>query len=399
MEKSQQRLWNRNFIVFFISTFSMNIAFQFLNPTLPLFATKALGAPQSNIGYLLGGYSLAALIIRPLSGYAYDFLGRKKVYVISMACFAAISFIYPLISTFLILILLRSFHGLIFGFTSTGMGAIVGDIIPSERRGEGIGYFGLAQTLSMAIGPSLALIVMGESNYLRLFLTVAGLTVVAFLFSTFLSLPIREKPKRKVNVRNLLEKRVFGISLLLMTTGIVNGGIMSYIIIYSQGIGIVNGGLYFLTNAIGVALTRLFSGRLLDNYGPKYILSFGFIGFIIGLIVLSLSNGLVLFMLAALLIGLGNGTVMPSLQTMSINIVEPEARGIASTTFYAFMDIGIGGGAIFIGKITNWLTLNQIFMFCAAFLVIPLIMFHLFILKDYNIKLEEINRLDNNLIE
>ncbi|MFZ7131813.1 MAG: MFS transporter [Eubacteriales bacterium] len=394
MEETRPQLWTKNFIIFFISTFSMNIAFQFLNPTLPLFATKALGAAQSNIGYLLGGYSLAALLIRPFSGYAYDFLGRKKVYAITMGLFAIVSFFYPLMSTFLLLVALRSFHGLIFGFTSTGMGAIVGDIVPSERRGEGIGYFGLAQTLSMALGPSLALLVMGENNYLRLFLTVAALTVVAFLFSTMLSLPPQPLPNRTVNLKTLLEKRVFGISCLHMMTGIVNGGIMSYIIIYSQEIGIINGGLYFLMNGIGVTLTRLFAGRLLDKYGPRYILSFGFIGYSLGLVILSLSDGLVLFLAAAFWIGLGNGIIMPSLQTMSINIVEPESRGVASTTFYAFTDIGIGGGSIFLGLLSGILSLNQVFLFSALYLIIPLVIFNLFVMKDYSRKLEQINNQD-----
>lgn len=151
-------------------------------------------------------------------------------------------------------------------------------------------------------------------------------------------------------------------------TGIVNDGIMSYIIIYSQKIGIINGGLYFLMNGIGVALTRIFAGKLLDKYGPRYILSFGFIGYSLRLVILSLSDGLVLFLATAFWIGLGNGIIMPSLQTMTINIVEPESRAVASTTFYKFTDIGIGGGSHILRFIKRYIVIkSSFFVQCVIF--------------------------------
>ncbi|KPU45199.1 bacillibactin exporter [Oxobacter pfennigii] len=387
METSRQSLWSKNFAVFFLSSFCMSIGFQFLSPMLPLYATNVLGAPQSQIGYLIGGYSLAALVIRPYAGYAFDFMGRKKMYVIAMGMLAVISFFYPLSSTFFLLVLVRSLHGVCFGLTSTGSGAIVADILPFERRSEGIGYFGLAQTISSALGPALALSIMGDNQYKKLFLIASVLIVFAFAFSSMIALPKQVKPTRAINLKSLLEKRVYRVSALNMLVGVVNGTVMSYILIYSKEIGIVNGGVYFLGNSIGVAVTRLFTGKLVDKHGPKYVVTFGFISFIAGIIVLSMSTGLISYIIAAVLMGLGNGIIMPCLQAMTINIVEPENRGVASTTYYALTDIGVGGGAIILGMMTKYVSLRDMFLYNGLFLLIPLILFHIYVMNDYNRKL------------
>lgn len=176
----------------------------------------------------------------------------------------------------------------------------------------------------------------------------------------------------------------------MLMTGIIFGGVLSYITVYSKEIGIVNGGLYFLVNSIGVAFTRLFAGRILDKHGPKPVILFGFISLALGFIALSVSRGMSLFLLAAFFIGLGNGTIMPTLQTMVINMVEPECRGVANSTFFAATDIGIGGGSIVLGWISGLTSLKTMFLFSGLFIVIPFTVFQIYVLKYYEKKVFEL---------
>lgn len=396
MNNKHISLWTKNFIAFFFANFFMNLGAQFLFPTLPLYSISVLGANQSQVGYIIGAYSFAALLVRPLSGYAYDYIGRKKVFTISLLLFTIITITYPFAATFLMLILFRFIHGLAFGLTSTGGGTIIGDVVPEKRRGEGVGYFGLANTLSMALGPAIGLWIMAGNKFNNLFLSSGILIGVSLILAMLISLPKNTAKSRKITLNSFFEKRVVRVSIIMSLVGVVLGGVLSYIIIFSLEIGIVNGGLYFIVNSAGVVLTRLFAGKILDKHGPKPIIIFGFIVLSLGFIVLSVCNNLTVFLLASFLIGLGNGTIMPTLQTMVINMVEPEKRGVASSTFFAFMDIGIGGGSIFLGWLTSIVTLKTMFLISGIFILLPFLLFLTFVLHDYEKKASQLHS-DNNL--
>ncbi|MGI6226204.1 MAG: MFS transporter, partial [Peptococcales bacterium] len=347
-----------------------------------------LGVSESKAGYILGAYSLAALVSRPFSGYAFDYIGRKKVYLTALGIFTLISALYPLAYTFALLVLFRFLHGLCFGFTSTGGGTIVADLLPPTRRGEGVGYFGLAYTFSMALGPALGLWIMGDDNYLKLFIISGLIIALSFALANLVKFPTHIKPTKRPTLTSFFEKRVVPVSMIMLLTGIASGGIMSYIIIYSKEIGIINGGLYFFVNAIGVAITRLFSGRMMDKYGPKSLVIYGIIIWASGFFVLAASKELILFLIAAALIGVGSGIVMPVCQTMIINVVEPECRGVANSTYYAALDIGIGGGSIVLGLMTSFISLKNIFFLCGLFYTVPLVLFLVFVIKDYERKVK-----------
>ncbi|MPW24543.1 MFS transporter [Alkalibaculum sp. M08DMB] len=390
-KKASSTLWTKNFILFSGLNLFLNLGVQFLIPILPLYAISVLGASESQVGYLLGLYSFAALAARPFAGYAYDHFGRKKPFVIALIAFSILSFLYNFTATFILLVILRVIHGLAFSFTTTGTGAIVGDIVPSERRGEGIGYFGMTNTLAMALGPAIALSIMGNNNYWILFALSGFLAISAFLMSNFVHFPKIELSSKPFNIKTIFEKKVFSVVLVVLMFGVINGGVLSFIIIYSQDIGIINGGLFFLINSIGVITIRLFTGKIMDIHGPRPMIIFGFIIQSIGLVLLSAANGIFLFLTAAVLLGVANGTLMPTLQTMVMNMVESNKRGVANATFFAAMDIGVGGGSILLGLIAELASFKIMYLFCAVYLVIPLIYFLSYVSKDYERKIVEID--------
>lgn len=382
----KETIWSRNYMLLFGVNMLMSLGVQFLLPTLPLYATQALGGQQSQIGYLMGAYSLAALMIRPLAGYAYDFFDRKKVYLISLTFFSLITFGYPLLPSFTYLVLFRFLHGISFGSTSTGGGTIVGDIIPTSRRGEGVGLMGMANTLSMALGPALGLVIMGQDRFTELFCSSAILITAALILASFLRLPKTKSIKRVLSVNAFIEKRTFPIGGILLFSAVASGGVISYITIFARDIGIVNGGIFFMVNSIGVVLARVFSGRIMDRKGPWKPLLVGYGSLITGYMLLSAAHSLPLFALSGFIVGLGNGMVMPTLQTMSINMVEASARGVATSTFFSSIDIGIGAGSILVGWLAGLLPLRSVFLVNGLLCIVPLVLARLFVIPDYESK-------------
>jgi len=82
-----ERLWNRDYLKAMASNFMLYFAFYLLAPLLPIYLSEHFGAGKDTIGMVLSGYTVAALLIRPFSGYLVDSFSRKKVLLFFFALF------------------------------------------------------------------------------------------------------------------------------------------------------------------------------------------------------------------------------------------------------------------------------------------------------------------------
>lgn len=178
MQQVRPAIWSRDFSLLWLTNFFMATSFYFLLPTVPTFAVDVLGADKTEVGYLIGLFTLSALLVRPLAGYLLDAKGRRMTYLTGLGLFALIIFGYKFATLFILLLVIRFLHGLSWGMLTTGGSTVAADLLPVERRGEGLGYYGLTMTVAMAIGPLLGLQVAGGGQYSRLFL-VAGVLAAA----------------------------------------------------------------------------------------------------------------------------------------------------------------------------------------------------------------------------
>ena len=205
--------------------------------------------------------------------------------------------------------------------------------------------------------------------------------------SYFVNHPKISNRKNRLSWANVFEPKVLKVSMVMFFLAFPFAGIMSFITLYAKEISIQNTGLFFLIYAIGVSIIRPLTGKIMDRRGPAFVMVLSFIGTIFGLILLSQSVALQGFLIAAFILGLGNGIVMPTLQTMVINMVRPEKRGVATSTFFSSIDLGIGIGAFFLGNIAEIFSLSQMYLFCAIGMLIPAAIFFGITLSDYKKKL------------
>ncbi|NLN06553.1 MAG: MFS transporter [Firmicutes bacterium] len=386
MQNRTAPLWTKNFLLLFITGFLMNFGFHFLLPTLPLYAMEKLGANPAHIGYLISAYAVAALLVRPFSGYAYDSLGKKRTYLLSMAFFTALTFTYQYAGAFFLFLCFRFLHGLAFGVASTGSATLLADTVPPARRGEGMGIHGLTHTLSMAVGPAAGLWILDVSGYPRLFAAAGFFITLSFVISFFIAYPRQPAATQKITVNSFFEKRVLSVAILVMCTSGLFSGVVAFITVYGKTVNVDDVSLFFVINSLGVILTRIFSGRVQDRSGPKPVVTFGYLVMAAGFLALSQSKGVAMLYFSALLIGLGNGAIMPALQAMVIDMVEPEKRGVATSTHFMAMDLGIAGGSVILGWVAELTSLSTMFFLGAFYLLFPLFFFLSYSLRDYETK-------------
>ena len=154
-----EKLWNRNYCKVMVANFTLFFAFYVLTPLLPLYLSEHFGATKDVIGLVLSGYTITALLFRPFSGYVVDAFPRKKVLMVAFGAFAIFFAGYLAASTLLLFTIVRTLHGGPFGALTVSNSTVAIDVLPSSRRTEGIGYYGLSNNLAMAIAPSVGIFI------------------------------------------------------------------------------------------------------------------------------------------------------------------------------------------------------------------------------------------------
>ena len=168
-----ERLWNRNYLKVMTANFALFFAFYLLTPLLPLYLYETFGATKDVIGLVLSGYTIVALLFRPFSGFFVDSFPRKMVLLIAYSAFAIFFAGYLAASSLLLFTIVRTLHGGPFGAVTVANSTVAIDVLPSSRRNEGIGYYGLSNNLAMAISPTFALFVYSETHNFQLLFWLA----------------------------------------------------------------------------------------------------------------------------------------------------------------------------------------------------------------------------------
>lgn len=374
-------IWNRNFILVIFANLLVFISYYFLISTLPLYVTDVLGKNEKFVGYIIGIFSIVSVITRPLSGFMLDNIGRKKIVFLSLVCYSACLVGYNFAISFILLFILRAMQGFFWGFTSTGFGTMAADLTPTEKRGEGIGYYGLSTTIGMAIGPSIALGIMKHGSFSLIFNVGVIFALIGLICLVFVkykeNIKKETKQRKKVNINTFIEQKVIWIAFMMFFVAAVYGSIISFIILYGKDIGVTNPGRFFLIYSIVLFVVRPYAGKKFDNNGPVKLMTVGFISIMICFICLFVTTGPLLFYFAALAMGIGHGICVPSIFAMAINRVAANRRGAANATLLSAQDLGIGLGSVLLGVLSNNIGLAKMYLTCGAIIMIPLMVFHI----------------------
>lgn len=387
MTTTTDRLWTRDYVFVCIAAFMMSFSFFILVPTLPLYLEETFHIGKSLVGVVLSCYVIAVLSVRPLTGYVADTFPRKKVYIIAYAIFVATFLGYFAITASLAMfILLRIFHGFSFGMLTTAGNTLVIDVMPSSRRGEGLGYYGVTNNLAMAFGPMAGLFIIDSGNYMLLFVTSLVTGIVGLTLGSLVRVPKRELPKGdfKLSADRFFLKEGIRACIAFFLLAIPYGMTTSYIALYALDSGITqSSGLFFTVMAAGLIASRLHSGKRVDRgYITETIrmgICIAFLGAVGeaalgGVASLSVTAGYVLYFVTAFLFGYGYGTMFPAYNTLFINLAPNSRRATANATYLTGWDVGIGCGMLLGGYISQW-GYSYCYMMGAMLIIIALVFF------------------------
>lgn len=360
------RLWNRNYIKVMAANFALFFAFYLLTPLLPLYLSETFGATKDMIGLVLSGYTLTALLCRPFSGYFIDSFPRKRVLMICYAAFAIFFAGYLAAGTLLLFTIVRTLHGGPFGAVTVANSTVAIDVLPSSRRNEGIGYYGLSNNLAMAIAPTFAIYIYTIThNFELLFWLALIIAVLGWLVDSTVTInrqPSAVKPQ-KISLDRFFLERGWLLGVNMVFFGFCFGVMSNYLAIYGkQVLGMTGGtGTWFMLCSIGLILSRLQGGKALRQGRLTHNASEGMVISLIGYTLFIAMPNMVGYYCSALLIGLGNGHMWPAFQNMMISMAHHNERGTANSTILISWDVGMGVGVLAGGAIAEKLGYSTAF--------------------------------------
>lgn len=348
-----ERLWSANYSLVCVTTLIYSLGFQFLLPILPMYM-KSFGGTDADVGLIFGTYSVAGLTSRMIAGWGIDRYGRKSLLVIASLINLIGMPIYIVAASVPGLAFLRLFHGLAIGVLTTVVPVLVADLVPSSRRGEGLGYYGLAQSVASAIGPGLAIGLISAKGFplVGFPLLFASCTVIASI-NMVIVLFVRETRAKhtlaawpKFSWSMVFNRAALPLMTTLVFVTFAQGSVMSFVALYLATDNPGNVSIYFLVSAITMLISRPVVGSLSDRIDRRFVIIPLMVCCAVGVGIFAISPSLPAAIAAGIVWGIGFGSLNSTLLALAVDIVKPHERGAALATVQSALDIGMGIGSM-----------------------------------------------------
>lgn len=381
----KERLWTRNFILALVITIGVNLACNLLLSTISIYA-KQITSTDAYAGVMTGAFTLAALFIRIVAGKMLDKIGRRKVLMFGVGITVLSTVVYLLTNNIYIIIFLRVMQGVGFGISSTAIATIVTDVTPESRMLEGIGYSGVGITITTAIGPSIALALVGE-NYDKfnvLFIVTAAVALFTILLSFKLSYKevVSKKEEGTCDGEGISISKIIIPSIVLFIAAVAESTILAFAALYGIELGFSNIGLFFTINAMGILASRLFINQIVNKLGTNVVVSSGVLIFAASIFGIAVTKTYIMLIIMGFLCGVMVGSLLPIVNLLILDSASKSSRGMANAIYYALIDGGYGIGSIMWGQVVVACGYRLIYAYSSISLVVAFLIFVTSIVKS-----------------
>lgn len=407
---AKDKLFTRSYVCILAANFILFFGFWLLVPVLPFYLKETYSCEEMVIGAVLSCYTVSCLCVRPFSGFLMDRFPRKPIYIL---CYFVCVMMFPAytaaaaISWF---IALRALHGVAFGGVTVGGNTLCVDIMPSSRRGEGLGYYGLTNNIAMALGPMTGLFMHDHFTYIQIFISGMLVSVAGFVCAVAVKARMPESLRarrqmeaagdtpalqvtRKLSLDRFILLKGIPVSVSLFLLSIPYGATTNFVAMYAREIHITApAGLFFTFMALGMGASRIVAGKKVDRGYITQCIHVGYYPVITAFFMLSMCRfvapadiivATAMFYTVPLLLGAGFGIMFPAMNSLYINLAPNNQRATATSTYLTAWDVGIGIGIAGSGVIAQHFTFYMVYLIGSALCLISLLFFTMRVTPHY----------------
>ncbi|MFC0233854.1 MFS transporter [Vagococcus entomophilus] len=384
-EKVEEKLFNKGFISITLINFVVYLVYYLLMVIIAAVAQDKLHASLSQAGLASGIYIIGTLLARLYFGKTLELYGRKAVMRYGAIFYLATTIAYLYMPNLVILFIVRFLNGFAYGTVSTATNATVTAYIPDSRKGEGINYYGLSTSLAAAIGPFIGMILMNTTSFY--FVTMFSIALIFITTIACFAVPVKNlvlsdehKEMLKDNsISSFIEYKVMFITGIAFLMGLAYSSVLSFLSSYAKVIHLVSASsFFFVVYALVITATRPLSGRIFDNKGENYVMYPSYIFLTLGLLSLSITHSSWMLLVSGGFVGLGYGTFMSNGQAVCLKKVESHRVGIALSTYFIGLDLGLGVGPYVMGELRSLFSFRGLYVVAAIIPIVCAILYAIF---------------------
>ncbi|MCD8821555.1 MFS transporter [Staphylococcus gallinarum] len=379
-------IWTKSFNINFITNFLVYLCMYLLIVIVASYTKEVYHASDSVAGLVSGLFIIGSLIGRFATGKYVNKIGPKRILLIGLAFLLITQLCYFIEGSLSFLMFTRLINGIATGITTTATGTIAAYVTPSERKSEGISLFSLSLVIGAAIGPFFGLLLINSFPIKLLFFICLICGIVSFIISFFVNVKFEitnetstPTTKRKgFNLSNYIAKEAVPVAVIMLIAGLTYSSILTFLQFFAKEIDLVSlASYFFIFYAIASLITRPIAGRLMDQKTENVVAYPSFILLFLTFLVLSLTHSGWMLVLAGLLLGAGYGNISSCMQAIAIKVSPPTKYGIATSTYFIGLDLGLGFGPYVLGFATSTMTYAQLYGVMAVVVIITLIIYYL----------------------
>lgn len=355
---TKPHFYNHNIILILAASFCYIASAMFINPLITGFS-KGIGCTTLMAGVVAGAMNITSLFLRPLSGQLTDRYSKKLLASLGGICLLIATIGYMIASNTAWMMVFRIINGVGYVLCSVCMATWMASLLPREKLGSGMGIYGLMNALGIAIAPALSIALYQQFGYRKAFsaaVICSALMIILVQLVGDKGAPMVTKAERQPvqHKAHLIQPKVFPLAMILMLFALPYFATQAYIVSYVETLHLpVAVGSFFPIYAVFLIILRLSLRSLFDTVAFGKFLYVSLISTLIGLIALTRLTNNVWLCLAALGVAGGYGLMYSICQATSLLIVPENEQGLANSTFYIGMDLGMSLGPMLGGALKS----------------------------------------------
>ena len=383
-ETHRAPIWTKSFNMNFLVNFFVYLCMYLLIVVIAGYSKTEFHASDSLAGLVTGLFIVGSLIGRFITGKYVNAIGPKKTLLIGLIFLIITQLLYFIEGSLGFLMFTRLINGVATAVATTATGTIATYITPPERKSEGISMFSLSLVLGTAIGPFFGLLLSNHFSIDVLFGLCLVFGIVSLILSFFINIEFETTPLSKTGGKSGFSLSQFialdavPIAIVILITGLTYSSILTFLKFFAEERDLVTVSSYFfIFYALTSLVTRPITGRLMDDKNENIVVYPAYIFLFATFVMLYFAHSGWLLLLAGAALGIGYGNLSSLMQAIAIKVTTPEKYGLATSTYFIGIDIGIGFGPSLLGAFTSSITYGQLYGVMAILTVITAIVYFL----------------------
>ena len=360
----KSKIYSKDIILVLAASFFYMASPMLVTPLITGFS-GSIGASAALMGLVGGMMNLVSLFCRPLAGNLADRISKYKLSFIGAVFMTLACVGYIFAPNEAVVVIARIINGFGFACCSVCMATWMSDMLPKDKIGSGMGFYGTMNALAMAVAPAIGVSAYQTLGYRASF-------VIALVFSVAIIAVIQfigdrgEPEKEPVSTDEeqkrieLIDVKVIPIALIIMLFAIPYCATQSFLVTYAETRGLhIFVSLFFPAYAVVLIVLRLSLRNLFDRLPFQVFLLAGIVSELMAILLLTLMNNNVIMILASCFLAGGYGVMSSVCQSTAILLAGKGKRGLANSTYYIGLDLGMTlgpfiGGILYGGLDIKW---------------------------------------------